>query len=64
MTWDFGNPGPGLEQAQKCGVDKRGSQPSPLDLQRQPRVISLNYVVVEVVRLQPSANILNNRCSL
>jgi hypothetical protein len=33
MTYDIGNPGSGLGQAQKCGGVKRfiGSQPSPLD---------------------------------
>ena len=25
MTYDLGNPGPGLEQAEKCGGVKRGN---------------------------------------
>ena len=33
MTYDIGNPGPGLGQAQRCGGLSRllGYQPSPVD---------------------------------
>ena len=66
-TYNVGNPGPGLGQAQKCWRVERlmGSQPFPLDLDLQRQYINKGYIwisllyrsqkVLQVIQIGPSS---------